>query len=54
MTDQKGVFNAAIDMQKLLSSPSKQLTASIVDGNQKYYRLLAPMKSLQILYQNLN
>ncbi|MDC4844234.1 AmpG family muropeptide MFS transporter [Acinetobacter baumannii] len=35
MTDQKGVFNAAIDMQKLLSSPSKQLTASIVDGNQK-------------------
>lgn len=35
MTDQKGVFNAAIDMQKLLSSPSKQLTASVVDGNQK-------------------
>jgi PAT family beta-lactamase induction signal transducer AmpG len=54
MTDQKGVFNAAIDMQKLLSSPSKQLTASIVDGNQKYYRLLTIMKSLQILYQNLN
>lgn len=35
MTDQKGVFNAAIDMQKLLSSPSKQITASVVEGNQK-------------------
>ncbi len=35
MTDQKGVFNAAIDMQKLLSSPTKQLTAAVVEGNQK-------------------
>lgn len=43
MTDQKGVFNAAIDMQKLLSSPSKQLTASIVDGNQKILSIASPL-----------
>jgi len=35
MTDQKGVFSTTIDMKKLLSSSTKELTASIVEGNKK-------------------
>ncbi|MCG5263602.1 MFS transporter [Acinetobacter pittii] len=35
MTDQKGVFSAAIDAKKLVASTSKELNVAVMDGEQK-------------------
>lgn len=35
MTDQKGVFSAAIDAKKLVESTSKELNVAVMDGEQK-------------------
>lgn len=35
MTDQKGVFSAAIDAKKLVASTSKELKVAVMDGEQK-------------------
>ena len=35
MSDQKGVFSAAIDAKKLVASTSKELNVAVVDGEQK-------------------
>ncbi|KRI53796.1 transporter [Acinetobacter pittii] len=35
MTDQKGVFSAAIDAKKLVASTSKELNVAVIEGDQK-------------------
>lgn len=35
MTDQKGVFSAAIDAKKLVTSTSKELNVAVIEGDQK-------------------
>ncbi|ETR93953.1 AmpG family muropeptide MFS transporter [Acinetobacter lactucae] len=42
MTDQKGVFSAAIDAKKLVASTSKELNVAVIDGEQKILSVSHP------------